>query len=101
MLANEQGVLCKLKMTLLTILNEIPKKTPAFFLAKSARFGSKKCHQKDISTINAQSIYAKIVSITNIFTSAKLLCIKFFFFSISKINGLSWKNQIKKFEFPA
>ena len=77
MLANEQGVLCKLKMTLLTILNEIPKKTPAFFLAKSARFGSKKCHQKDISTINAQSIYAKIVSITNIFTSAKLLCIKY------------------------
>ena len=70
MLANEQGVLCKLKMTLLTILNEIPKKTPAFFLAKPARFGSKKCHQKDISTINAQSIYAKIVSITNIFTSA-------------------------------
>ena len=73
----QQGVLCKLKMTLLTILNEIPKKTPAFFLAKSARFGSKKCHQKDISTINAQSIYAKIVSITNIFTSAKLLCIKY------------------------
>ena len=77
MLANEQGVLCKLKMILLTILNEIPKKTPAFFLAKSARFGSKKWHQKDISTINAQSIYAKIVSITNIFTSAKLLCIKY------------------------
>ena len=73
----QQGVLCKLKMTLLTILNEIPKKTPAFFLAKSARFGSKKWHQKDISTINAQSIYAKIVSITNIFTSAKLLCIKY------------------------
>ena len=72
----QQGVLC-LKMTLLTILNEIPKKTPAFFLAKSARFGSKKWHQKDISTINAQSTYAKIVSITNIFTSAKLLCIKY------------------------
>ena len=72
----QQGVLC-LKMTLLTILNEIPKKTPAFFLAKPARFGSKKWHQKDISTINAQSTYAKIVSITNIFTSAKLLCIKY------------------------
>ena len=28
--------------------NDIPKKTPAFFPAKSARSGSKECHQKDI-----------------------------------------------------
>ena len=48
-----------------------------FFLAKSARSGSKKWHQKDISTIKAQSIYAKIVSITNSFASAKLLSIKY------------------------
>ena len=48
-----------------------------FFLAKSARLGSKKCHQKYISTLKAQSIYAKIVSITNNFTNAKLLCIKY------------------------
>ena len=47
---------------LLTILNEIPKKNTSFVLAKSARLGSKKCHQKYILTIEqAQSIFENIV----------------------------------------
>jgi hypothetical protein len=52
-----------------------PKENTSFLLAKSARFGSKKGHQKYILTVEAQSFYAKILTITNNFTSTKLLSI--------------------------
>jgi hypothetical protein len=38
-----------------------PKENTSFFLAKSARFGSKKWHQKYILTIEAQSFFENIV----------------------------------------
>jgi hypothetical protein len=68
------------------------QRKPQFFLAKSARLGSKKWHQKYISTIKAQSFYAKILSITNNFTSAKkILCIKY----VLHFNGPHRKSTYK------
>ena len=36
-----------------------PKEKHQFFLAKSARLGSKKCHQKYILTTEAQPVFEK------------------------------------------
>ena len=51
-------------MILIIILNDIQKKNPAFFPAKSATFGSKQCHQKDIFKLKPSlSTYMKIFPI--------------------------------------
>ena len=58
--STQQGVLCYLKMIPGNNPEWNPKEKHQFFLAKSARLGSKNCHQKYILTIEqAQSIFEK------------------------------------------